>query len=321
MAMNSQQTRVTDNHITSVLWGVKTGHDLVGTLLFPYVNISRTDTKVLKFTARDFELINSVRAPGSQFKSVEVEYESETVSFIQDGLVSKVPIERIEETATLVSVGLQEIASIKTLKLLLRSLEKEHAGLATNTANYSANNTLTLTGTDQFNDYDASTPEVIIEDAREAIRDSVGVYPNVGVISAKAFRALKHHPTYLEQIKYTSSKTLTVDMLRDIWELKQLRVGTAIWTQNGTKSDMWGKDIILAYTAPDAINAQDTKPNSATDESEPSFGYTYRQISNPLARPYRFDENDESWKSNTIFNRRSYIVGKDAGFLIKNAVA
>lgn len=318
--MNSSQTRVVDKRVTNVLWDIKEPV-LVGIKLFPYVNIARADTRVVEFTDLDFELINSTRAPGALFKSIEIEYDYQTVSLIQDALAAKVPIERLEE-AEAPSLNLQIIAASKVLRLLYRNLEMEHAGLATNSANYNVNNTITLAGTDQFNDYSNSDPATVIETAKEQIRRSIGIYPNVAVVSAKAFKALKHHPFYLEQFKYTSSKTITTEMLRDAWELQYIGIGAAIFKSGtGTVSDMWGQDIVLAYVNPYSFNKENVLPDIETDETEPSFGYTYRLLSNPLARPYRFDETDESWKANISFNRRAYIVGRDAGYLIKNAVS
>ncbi len=318
MAMNSQQIRVVDRVITNIIWGVASAKNLVGSILFPYVNITRLDSKVIKFGMEDFELIDSHRTPGSDFKSVEVEYGDETVHFIQDALSAKIPIESIQASVGL-NIDLKAIAVKKVLKKQHRKLEKEHADLATNPSNYSSKHVKNLTGTERFSDFENSKPDEIAEEARETIRDSVGTYPNVGVISAKAFRWVKRHPIYKEQFKYTTNKTMTVDMLRDAWELDKLAVGEEIWSENGQRKDMWGKNIILAYVSPDTIEQQ-VKPDTPTDEEQPSFGYTYREAGSPLAEEFYFDKNSASWKSNIIYNRKAYIVGEDAAFLITDAV-
>lgn len=318
--MNTAQTRVLDTVLTNIVWESYKEPDLVGKFLFPYVNILRKDSKVVKFSDANFKILDSIRAPGAKFKAIEPSYSSETVSLFQDGLVAVIPYERVGEAAGIPNLDLLQMTVTKVLRYQYRKLEKEQAELATNTVNYNANNTVTLSGTDQFNDYTNSNPASVIEAAKEQIRRSIGVYPNTAVVSARAFSVLKQHPYYLNQFKYTTSKTITSDMLRDAWELTNLAVGGAVFQSNTTTiSDMWGSDIVLAYVNPNAIN--NTMPNVATDESEPSFGYTYRLMYSPMVHKFRPDEDTLSWKSNVTFDRRTYIVGPNAGYLIKNAVA
>jgi hypothetical protein len=211
------------------------------------------------------------------------------------------------------------LATAKVLRYQYRKLEKEQAELATNVENYNVTNVITLSGSDQFNDPN-SDPQAVIEAAKEKIRRSVGAYPNTAVVSALAFSKIKQHPRYIDQVKYTTAESITPEMLRNIWELENIGIGGAVFQSNtATVSDMWGADIVLAYVNPMADN--DISPDIETDEAEPSFGYTYRMKANPMVYKFRFDEDDFSWKANVTFDRRPYIVGRDAGYLIKNAVA
>ena len=85
-----------------------------------------------------------------------------------------------------------------------------------------------------------STPANDFENAREAIRASVGIYPNVAVIGAKAFSALKHHPKVTDRFKYVSKESITPDMIASLFELQKVMVGRAIYLDdNSNPVDIW----------------------------------------------------------------------------------
>jgi hypothetical protein len=190
----------------------------------------------------------------------------------------------------------------------LLELEKQQADLALDANQYDANHKLALTGTDVWTD-SASNPTDQIETAKEAIRSSIGIYPNVIVLSALAFKAAKHHPAIVERFKYVSRDSITPDMLANLWDVDRVVVGKAVWADDGgTFADVWGNHVVIGYS-----------PTASTGLEEPSYGYTYTMDGHPLVEEAYFDKNAKSWIYGVSFEREPLLTGITAGYLLQNA--
>jgi len=89
-------------------------------------------------------------------------------------------------------------------------------------------------------------------------------------------------------------------------------VGEGIFANDaGVFSDIWGKDVVLAYTELSTLAAMGT----------PTYGYTYQLRGYPLAETPYYDNNAKSWYFPVSRCEAPVIAGADAGYLIKNAVA
>lgn len=193
-------------------------------------------------------------------------------------------------------------------------LEVQQAELARNTANYGNNHHTTLGGSDQWSDKANSSPKEDIDAGREAVRSEIGLYPNKATFGAKAWTAFKNHPETIAHFKYSGVKSITTEMAAEYLEVKKVVVGEAVYAADGTENpelvDVWGGDVILAYVPSETESFIDV----------PSFGYTYELIGSPLVEEGWFDKSCNSWLYPTEVNRRPYVTGMDAGFLIKAAV-
>ena len=78
-----------------------------------------------------------------------------------------------------------------------------------------------------------------------------------------------------------------------------------------TLSDVWGKDIVLAYTPVATVQ----------NWGLPSFGYTYELSGYPAAMEPYYDRDTLSWVYPYVDAVAAQLVGAEAGYLIKNAVA
>lgn len=122
----------------------------------------------------------------------------------------------------------------------------------------------------QWSDYANSDPIGDFETAREGIYSVTGKDPNKFVIGRSVWAlGMKHHPDFIERIKYTQKAILTVDLVASLLEIEQILIGKAIYatskegqaTQN--YSYIFGKNGLLMYTPP--------RPGLRT----PSAGYTF----------------------------------------------
>ncbi|WP_130471744.1 major capsid protein [Candidatus Magnetaquicoccus inordinatus] len=305
MAMSSSQVRVVDPVLTEVAQGFR-HEEHVGSLLFPRVPVQSSGGQVLEFGKESFKLYQARRAPGSVTKRVQFGYLGKSFALVQDALEGQVPREYLRDAARVPGVDLGQRAVMGTLRALSLTLEYDQAKLATTAGNYDSNHKVTLSGSSKWSDA-SSDPTGDIDDGKEAIRSSVGIYPNMLLLSAQAFNVVKEHPKVVERFKYTSRDSVTPDMLAALWDLQTVAVGKAVaFDDAGNDLDIWGNNAILAYV-----------PQQSSGMEEPSFGYTYTMQNHPVVeRPY-YENNARSWIYPVTYERVPVLTGMMSGFLIQ----
>jgi hypothetical protein len=95
-----------------------------------------------------------------------------------------------------------------------------------------------------------------------------GMEANTLVLGYDVFKSLKNHPDLVDRIKYTSSQTITTDMLAAMFDIPRVMVAKAVKATNNegateAYSFAFGKGALLAHIAP--------QPGLLT----PSAGYTF----------------------------------------------
>ena len=109
--------------------------------------------------------------------------------------------------------------------------------------------------TKQWSDYSSSDPINDIEAGKQEILSNTGLQPNTLVLGYEVFRQLKNHPDLVDRIKYTSSQTITEDMLARMFDLDRVLVAKAVKATNNegaseAYSFAYGKGALLAHVAP-----------------------------------------------------------------------
>lgn len=122
--------------------------------------------------------------------------------------------------------------------------------------------------TRQWSDYTNSDPINDIEAGKASILSTTGLEANTLVLGYDVFRQLKNHPDLVDRIKYTSSQTITEDMLARMFDIERVLVSKSVKATNaegatGAYSFTTGKTALLAHVAPN--------PGVLT----PSAGYTF----------------------------------------------
>jgi hypothetical protein len=107
----------------------------------------------------------------------------------------------------------------------------------------------------QWSDYVESDPINDIEEAKADILSVTGLSANTLVLGYDVFRQLKNHPDLVDRIKYTSSQTITEDMLARMFDIERVLVSKSIKATNaegaaGTYAFTTGKSALLAHVAP-----------------------------------------------------------------------
>jgi hypothetical protein len=120
----------------------------------------------------------------------------------------------------------------------------------------------------QWNDYTNSDPIDDIEDGKAGILSVTGMEANTLVLGYDVFRSLKNHPDLVDRIKYTSSQTITADMLAAMFDIERVIVAKAVKATNAegataAYSFAVGKNALLCHVA--------SEPGLLT----PSAGYIF----------------------------------------------
>jgi hypothetical protein len=306
---NNAQRRVIDPILSTVVQGYQ-HPEHVGMALFPRVTVRVAGGKVIEFGRESFKLYNTARAPGGAVKRMQFGYEGKPYAVENHALDALVPREHLREAEQVPSISLATEATTDVMAVMSLYLEYQQATLARDANNYQAANKIALAGSDRLNDYADSDPIDVIETGRSAVRTKVGLYPNTLLMGAPVFDKLKHHPVILDKIKYTQTGVLTEELLASIFSIPRVVVGKAVAVDDaGVQSDIWGKDMILAYV-----------PTVITGVRQPSYGYTYTMDGHPLVESPEWDSTHRSWVYGMSYERAPVLSGIESGYLIQTAV-
>jgi hypothetical protein len=313
--MNSNQVRVVDPILSRHARGYRQP-GLVGAALFPLAFVAAYAGKVIQFGKESFRVYNSARSPGSATKRVQFGYEGVDYGIVPHALEAAVPREHMRDAKAVPGIDLASRAVNTVMRSLLLEHEVACATIATNPDNYDSDHKVALAGTDRWTGGDASDPLGDVEAGKEAIRASIGVYPNVALVSATAMSALRFNPKIIDRIKHTGRDSPTAELLAALWGVERVVIGGAVQATGATDAfgDVWGHDVILGYA-----NASGSDVNASIDE--PSCGYTYLIDGMPMVEEPYWDNNTKSWVYGVSFDQKPVQTGMAAMYLIENAGA
>jgi len=303
--LSPSNVRIVDPVLSNVAQGYAQAEH-VGSALFPRVPVGLRGGQIIEFGKESFQLFNARRAPGAATKRVRFGYLGKPFALLQDSLEAQVPREYLQDAAKMPGIDLGMRAVNMGMSTLSLTLENDQATLARTAANYDANHKIDLTAAKWS--VDANKPSVDIDTGREAIRASVGMYPNTLLLSAKAFNAARNNANVISRFQYTSHDSITAAMLANLWNIPKVVVGQAVYFDDtGAAVDVWGVDAILAYV-----------PTQVSTVEQPSYGYTYTLEGNPLVEQPYYDPNTKSWIYPVNYERVPVLSGITSGYLFQN---
>lgn len=306
---NQAQARVIDPILSEFARGYQQS-DMVARLLFPEVFVGVSGGKVIEFGKESFLVHDSLRTPGAATKRIEFGYTGKPFALENHALEALAPDELSREAKLVPGIDLAQESVAAVMDAAILKLEYQAARLATDAAQYGADNKTALTGTSQWSS-GSSKPRATILAARAAIRAATGRYPNLMILPAGGIAKLDEHVEVRDRLKYTSAASATAEMLAQYFGVTKVVEGGAVFATNEASemSDVWGNNVILAYVAPAGVG------RSARTAS---FGYTYTLRGHPaVGSPYR-DENRRSWVYPVQYERAPVIAGAGAGYLVQN---
>lgn len=306
--------------LTSLASGY-TPQGLIGLKVFPVVKPLTRSGKAPIFSKDAFKIYNTYRATGARSNRAQIDPETWVDFYMEEhDLCIPIDVTELEAIRALAvdarSKALFDLQNRQRRRVqwnLALRLEAEIADQVQTAGNFGAN-TVTIGAGSQWGSSGGS-PITVIETAREAIRDTIGLYPNTMVMGASAYETLKFHSAYTALMRLANEKVVRPDLLARTHDLKEVMIGLAMQVDfDGNFVDLWGDNVLLFY-----------KPDTTTPAiDEPSFGYTLRPKYGSKPYPYVDVFSEEGGK---IFNVRctdmydTIFTMATAGYLIRDVKA
>ena len=304
--------RLEELRINAYLSEVARGYSnnaFVAQYLFPTIYSEKEKIDIFEFNKEAFQIYNTERAIRANSNVISPKgFKKHTTTLKENDL--SYPIDyREEEEAEKVKLQLHA-TNVVTEGLNLK-LEKECADLVQNPDSYSAENKIILSGTSCF-DNEASDPQGIIDDAKDAVSAKIAQDPNTMIIGQAAWKALKKHPQLVGLISDNKNKMVTLEFLKEIFEVENIYIGKSIFSNaEGNFERIWKDNIVLAYV-----------PNLGVSRTEydPSFAYTVRKKDALQIDEYTKEGNKVKYiRATDIYT--PFLVGPEAGYLISNVLS
>lgn len=274
--------------------------------LFPTIYSEKEKIDIFQFNKEAFNIYDTERAIRANSNVIAPQgFSKHTATLTEHDL--SYPIDyREEQEAEKVKLQLHA-TNVVTNGLQLKH-EKQCADLVQNPDMYSAENKAILSGTSCFNN-NASDPIGVIDDAKDAISKKIAQDPNTMIIGQDAWKTLKNHPKLKETLSDNQTKLITLELLKQIFEVENILIGKSIYADSkGKFVRIWGDNIILAFVP--SLGASRT-------EYDPSFGFTVRKKDALQIDEYTKEGNKVKYiRATDIYT--PFLVGAEAGYLITN---
>lgn len=268
-----------------------------------------------KYGTNHLRIENTIKGGRGKYRQVETRVYS-TTSFLIEGhgledFVSKEDYANVELPFDAERDGVMGISTILWL-------EKEFSLASTlgNTAIITQN--VTLSGSQQFNDYANSDPVGVATTAKNTILNASGMMPNLAIMDIQLWNVMRFHPQFLTALGYRYQRPggLTEEEVAKALGVDKVLFGSARYDaakegQAAQFTSVWGKNLIF-LVAPD-------KP----EIMQKSVGYLVRPTGNEPRKVYK-QTNFNPPGSTSLLCEDEYdmlISDTTCGYLVANAMA
>lgn len=308
--------RVVDPVLTSIARGYKNAA-FVGEHIFPVVQTDKEGITVPTFGKTAFVEYDTERAVGAE-SNVLVRDKVGKLDLVLNEHDLSAPVDYREQAESMFNEESKAIRRVTSGVNLRRELYA--ARLAQDPKVYDKDSIKALAAAERWVG-GKGDPIGVIEAGIEAVRNKIGMRPNLMTMGASVMSLLKFHPALQAAIGANERKRITLEILKDLFQVEDVMIGEPVsmasmkdaQDKNKTPSDIWGDNLMLHYVG---------KPQPGTDsadENEPSFGYTLRRKGMPVADKYDGVGGKVKYCRYTDIYKVA-VVGGDAGYLVTNIV-
>ena len=317
-------------HVDAILTNISVAYmqnrdNFIADKVFPIIPVDKKSDKYFKYTKNDwFRDEAQRRAPATESAGGGYNLSTDTYSADVFAFHKDVP-DQIVANADSPLNPLREAAEFVTHRLLLRRelqfvSDFMSPGVWGTTISGTAGTATAGTFATQWSNYNSSDPIEDIEEAKAEILSNTGMEANTLVLGYEVFRQLKNHPDLVDRIKYTSSQTITSEMIAAMFDIPRVIVSKAVKATNlegatEAYSFATGKTAMLCHVAP--------TPGLMT----PSAGYmfSWTGVSGGLGQTigtsqFRMDSiRADRVEAEVAFDNK--VIGADLGYFWNNIVA
>ena len=308
--LSPDAARVVDPVLTNVARGY-TNPMAVYPHLFPVVAVGQRGGNVIEFSAEDFAVVDTRRAPGAQVHRLDVGYKGQKYATEERAVEWPLPIELEEEAAAVPGIALGGVAARRGKNFNDLQIENRAALLAQDSGNFGG--TKALADAAQWSHAD-SRPSVEVHAAKEAIRRNIAANPNVLVVGEAVHDQLVNNAHVIDRVKHVmaaNAQDIDEALLARYFGVDKYVVGRCRKGEVGAFDPVWGKVAILAYC----------EATPLANMGSPSWGYTYRLAGYPVSEQPYYEQQTRSWIYPHVTEDTPVVAGKDGGYLFTTVVA
>lgn len=317
----SPQPTASDSHVDAALTNISVAYiqqadHFVAGRAFPRVEVAKQSDKYFQYTQEDwFRDEAEVRAENAESAGSGYNLSS-TRSYFCDvySIHMDVPW-RVRNNADAALNPDRDATQFVTQRILVRQ-EIQWVSEYFSTGVWGT----TTTPGNLWSSYTTSDPITDIETGKQTILGNTGFEANTLVLDYQVWRQLKHHPDFVDRFKYTTSESITTDMIARLLELERILVvksikNTAAEGVTASYSFMADKDALLCFV------------NPTPGLMAPSAGYNFmwQGVSQGLGTDIAITREEMPLKKSTrIEGEVAFdfkIIGSNLGYFFSNAVA
>ena len=267
--------------------------NFIAQMLFHIVPVGKQSDKYYTIDKDSWLLMpNTRRAPKTSPRRIEFKVSSDSFYADNYALAGENSLEDLDNADNAVQLR-QNTVNVVT-DGLLRDYEDRVARTVTSGTNLGSY--VSLAGTNKWSNFVNSDPLSDVTTARAFIRQRTGLDANTMVIDNDTAAVIRRHPALLELYKYTSGGQITMQQLKDAFDVQTILMGEGIKNmakEGATASivNIWGNNVILAHVEK-AISLQ-----TAT------FGLSFRWTPSGIPAPMqvsRYNDPDPGKKVEVI---------------------
>jgi len=317
--MNKTASTRNDPVLTQIMLGSMNQSDqFIADRIYKSIAVQKKTGDIRTFGSTSQRIVNTIQGSG----------ESKTLTFevtkADAWSLKKHSLKALITDDDMDQLGTQEAKNIgidAVTEALLLAREYAVANYMTDTDNYT--NDVTLSGTEQWDDYTSSDPIDDLITARATVREACGKRPNMAIMGPEVFDCLINHPDLLTAARYAGEDTVSFSRLKRILfpgqpESKvEVLVGEARYesAKEGAASsmaDLWGNNFIYLYV--------DSAPNPRKPQS--TWGAKFHRGKADIAvKTWTTPDIDPSTWEKGEWEYDDVVLSEICGYLIKNARA
>lgn len=258
--MSTSRPFVKNPVLTAIAMGYKNA-TLIADDVLPRVPVGGEQFKYTVYNREDFKTENDLVGRAGRVNEIEFGADQRDGSVSDHGLESPIPQSDIDNAKSLANFDPKRNATMKLRKKIALSREARVAGLVFNAASYPTGNKVTVSGTDQWDDYANAKPLDQIEDAKLGMIET----PNIFVMGAEVASHLRRNNQIVKAYHGNLGDDGMVPLawLAELLGFEKILIGaarqnTAKKGQTETLARVWGKHAAMMYVDQNLVDTDES---------------------------------------------------------------